>query len=46
MGGHAVGEVASAAVIGSLRPHDENVCERAPLEALGYAVTKANDEVA
>ena len=46
MGGHAAGEVASAAAIGSLRPHDEDVGQGALLEALGHAVTEANGEVA
>ena len=46
MGGHAVGEVASAAVIESLRRHDTGVDPDALLETLGRAVTEANSEVA
>ncbi len=46
MGGHAAGEVASAAVIDSLRPHDADVEQAALLETLGRAVAQANDEVA
>ena len=46
MGGHAAGEVASAAVIESLRAHDLDVGADALLEALGHAVTEANAEVA
>ncbi len=46
MGGHAAGEVASAAVIESLRIHDEDPGAGAPLEALHRAVTEANAEVA
>jgi len=46
MGGHAAGEIASAAVIESLRAHDENVGADALLETLGHAVTEANAEIA
>ena len=46
MGGHAAGEVASAAVIESLRSHDAEVDPAALLETLGRAVTEANAEVA
>ena len=46
MGGHAAGEVASAAVIESLRSHDTEVDPAALLETLGHAVTEANAEVA
>jgi PPM family protein phosphatase len=46
MGGHAAGEVASAAVIESLRAHDVDVGADALLEVLGHAVTEANAEVA
>jgi protein phosphatase len=46
MGGHAAGEVASAAVIESLRAHDADVGAGALLEVLGHAVAKANAEVA
>jgi PPM family protein phosphatase len=46
MGGHAAGEVASAAVIESLRAHDTDVGANVLLEVLGYAVTEANAEVA
>jgi serine/threonine protein phosphatase PrpC len=46
MGGHAAGEVASAAVIDSLRHHDADVGEAALLETLGRAVAEANGEVA
>ena len=46
LGGHAAGEVASAAVIESLRAHDLDVGADALLEALGHAVTEANAEVA
>jgi protein phosphatase len=46
MGGHAAGEVASAAVIESLRVHDTDVGADALLEVLGRAVTEANAEVA
>jgi protein phosphatase len=46
MGGHAAGEIASAAVIESLRAHDIDVGADALLEVLGHAVTQANAEVA
>ena len=46
MGGHAAGEVASAAVIESLRAHDDVVPPAVLLEVLGHAVTEANAEVA
>ena len=46
MGGHAAGEVASAAVIESLRAHDTDVAPGALLEVLGRAVAEANGEVA
>jgi serine/threonine protein phosphatase PrpC len=46
MGGHAAGEVASAAVIESLRAHDADVAPDALLEVLGHAVTEANAEIA
>src|ERR1039458_2016232 len=46
MGGHAAGEVASAAVIESLRSHASEVARGALLEVLGGAVAEANGEVA
>ena len=46
MGGHAAGEVASAAVIESLRSHDSEVAVGDLLELLGRAVAEANAEVA
>ena len=46
MGGHAAGEIASAAVIESLRAHDEDVGADVLVEVLGHAVTEANAEVA
>jgi PPM family protein phosphatase len=46
MGGHAAGEIASAAVIESLRAHDTDVGTSALLEILGHAVTEANAEIA
>jgi protein phosphatase len=46
MGGHAAGEVASAAVIESLRAHDTDMGADALLEVLGHAATEANAEVA
>jgi serine/threonine protein phosphatase PrpC len=46
MGGHAAGEVASTAVIESLRAYDADVGSGALLEVLGHAVTEANAEVA
>ena len=45
MGGHAAGEVASAAVIESLRTYDSEVAPGALLEVLGRAVAEANREV-
>jgi PPM family protein phosphatase len=46
MGGHAAGEVASAAVIESLRLHDREVAADELLEVLGRAVGEANAEIA
>jgi serine/threonine protein phosphatase PrpC len=46
MGGHAAGEVASAAVIESLCSHDAEVPPGALLEVLSRAVAEANREVA
>ena len=46
MGGHAAGEVASAAVIVSLRTQDREVAPGELLEVLGRAVGDANAEVA
>jgi serine/threonine protein phosphatase PrpC len=46
LGGHAAGEVASAAVIGSLCSHDQEVAPENLLEVLGRAVAEANAEVA
>jgi len=46
LGGHPAGEVASAAVIGSLRAHDAEVLPGALLDVLGAAVAEANREVA
>jgi PPM family protein phosphatase len=46
MGGHAAGEIASAAVIESLLVHDGDVGADALLEVLGHAVTEANAEIA
>ena len=46
MGGHAAGEVASAAVIESLRHHDTDVAQGTLLETLGRAVAEANAKVA
>ena len=46
MGGHAAGEVASAAVIGSLRRYDDDAGRDALLTMLGHAVTEANASVA
>ena len=46
MGGHAAGEVASAAVIETLCSHDEEVAPDQLLEVLGRAVAEANAEVA
>jgi serine/threonine protein phosphatase PrpC len=45
MGGHAAGEVASAAVIESLRSHDSEITPGALLEVLGPAIAEANAEV-
>ena len=46
MGGHAAGEVASAAVINSFGAYDVIVAPDALLGVLGHAVTEANAEVA
>ncbi len=46
MGGHAAGEVASAAVIDSLRVRDVEVSPENLLGTLGRAVAEANGEVA
>src|SRR5260370_35808966 len=46
MGGHAAGEVASAAVIDALKVHDAEVTPAALLEVLSRAVAEANGEVA
>jgi PPM family protein phosphatase len=46
MGGHAAGEVASAAVIESLRAHDGAVAPASLIRVLGDAVVEANAEVA
>ena len=46
LGGHAAGEVASAAVIESMRTHDAEVDPAELLEVLGRAVAEANPEVA
>src|SRR5690242_21699211 len=46
LGGHAAGEVASAAAIKSLRTHDAEVEPGMLLEVLGSAMTEANGEVA
>jgi serine/threonine protein phosphatase PrpC len=46
MGGHAAGEVASAAVIETLRAHDAEVPPATMLEVVGGAVAEANGEVA
>jgi len=46
LGGHAAGEVASAAVIESLRSHDAELAQEAMLEVLGRAVAEANSQVA
>ena len=45
MGGHAAGEVASAAVIESLLSHDSEIAPVALLEVLGPAIAEANAEV-
>jgi PPM family protein phosphatase len=46
MGGHAAGEVASAAVIESLRAYDIEVGQSGLLDVLAHAVAEANAEVA
>jgi protein phosphatase len=46
MGGHASGEIASAAVIQSLRAHDAEVDPGPLLDVVGRAVAEANAEVA
>jgi hypothetical protein len=46
MGGHAAGEIASAAVIGSLRQHDNEVPPDELLGTLSQAVTNANADLA
>jgi len=46
LGGHAAGEVASAAVIESLRSHDAEVAPDILLVVLGLAIAEANREVA
>ena len=46
LGGHAVGEVASAALIESLRSHDAEVAPEVMLEVLSRAVAEANRAVA
>ncbi len=46
MGGHAAGEVASAAVIESLRSRDREVAPDVLVDVLGQAVGEANAEVA
>jgi serine/threonine protein phosphatase PrpC len=46
MGGHAAGDVASAAVIESLRSSDSEAAPAVLLEVLGRAVAEANGEVA
>jgi protein phosphatase len=46
LGGHAAGEVASAAVIESLRSHDAEVAPGVMLKVLSRAVAGANREVA
>jgi len=46
MGGHAAGEVASAAVIEMLRAHDAEVPPATMLEVVSGAVAEANGEVA
>jgi serine/threonine protein phosphatase PrpC len=45
LGGHVGGEVASAAVIGSLRPWDAEVPEADLAAALGRAISEANDRL-
>jgi len=46
MGGHAAGEVASAAVIETLRAYDAQIPPATLLEVVGGAVAEANGEVA
>lgn len=46
LGGHAAGEVASAAAIESLRTHDAEAEPEVLLEILGSAIREANREVA
>jgi protein phosphatase len=46
MGGHAAGELASAAVIDALQIHDAEVTPATLLEVLSRAVAEANGEVA
>jgi serine/threonine protein phosphatase PrpC len=46
LGGHAAGEVASAAVIESLSSHDAEVAPDILLEVFGLAIAEANREVA
>ena len=46
LGGHAAGEVASAAVIESLSSHDTEVASDILLETFGLAIAEANREVA
>jgi PPM family protein phosphatase len=46
MGGHAAGEIASAAAIQSLRAHDDDVHPGSLLDVLGRAIAEANGEVA
>ena len=46
LGGHAAGEVASTAVIGSVRLHDADAGQAGLLETLGRAVLQASSEVA
>ena len=46
LGGHAAGEVASAAVIESLSSHDAEVAPDILLETFGLAIAEANREIA
>lgn len=46
MGGHAAGEVASSAVIESLRRHDARVGQTALADTLSRAVAEANGQIA
>jgi serine/threonine protein phosphatase PrpC len=46
LGGHAAGEVASAAAIESLSSHDAEVAPDTLLDVLGLAIVEANREVA